>query len=267
MQLIGRDMQALSALAARQLADYDRHQPGMMFTGGLELSESEAYAVQAHVAALRQERGETQIGFKVGCTSPTIQQQLGIDHPVYGRLWASERYPSGAKVRFSDFVEPAIEGELAVELASDLDGEWLSSTEIRQAIGCVFSVIELHNAVFRGPKPSAAELIANNALHAGFAEAAQRSPFAIEPAALLEIQLDGQDIDACGGRGLTEGVIRSLRWLAAELSRDSQGLKAGQIVLTGSQTQLIPIPRPTNVVVATSHFGRVEVRFVADRAG
>lgn len=105
--------------ATRQLADYDARTPGSIFGEGVTLSVAEGYRLQSAVAALRQKRGERIIGYKVGCTSPKIRSQLGIDHCVTGRLFDSEKHESGAKLSRQHFANLAIEGELAVELAHE----------------------------------------------------------------------------------------------------------------------------------------------------
>ena len=86
----------ISAWAARQLADYDARTPGSVFGDCVMLSVAEGYKLQSAVASLRCERGERIIGYKVGCTSPKIRGQLGIDHCVTGRLFDSEKHESGA---------------------------------------------------------------------------------------------------------------------------------------------------------------------------
>ena len=139
-------MNSIDELAARQLRDYGGRNPGSMFSEGITLSVEEAYTLQETVARLRRARGESHIGYKVGCTSPAIRAQLGIDHPVAGSLWESERWNSGCSLRFADYVNPAIEGELAVELVDDLCGENLSESDMESAIGSVFPVIELHGS-------------------------------------------------------------------------------------------------------------------------
>ena len=72
--------------ASRQLADYDAHDPGTLFAEGVVLTVAEGYALQSAVAELRCRRGERVVGYKVGCTSPTIRAQLGIDNCITGRL-------------------------------------------------------------------------------------------------------------------------------------------------------------------------------------
>ena len=94
--------------ATRQLADYDARQPGTLFAEGVVLDIEEGYAVQSAVAELRRQRGERMIGYKVGCTSPTIRAQLGIDLCVTGRLYDSEHYPSGSVLSRKSFANLAI---------------------------------------------------------------------------------------------------------------------------------------------------------------
>ncbi len=180
----------ISHLAARQLRDYDARTPGTVFAEQFSLSEEEAYAIQSEVCRLREQRGELVVGYKIGCTSPGIQQQLGIDHPVFGRLFEGERWPSGISLSSSRFAGLAIEGELAVRLACDLSDEKLSDVKILEAIESVFAVIELHNFVCRRGEPSVEELIANNAIHAGFVYATNPSPTLDSDPNSLRIEID-----------------------------------------------------------------------------
>jgi len=158
-------MPEITQLAARQLRDYDARTPGTMFAESISLDVREAYAIQTEVSRLREQRGERLIGYKVGCTSPTIQRQLNISHPVFGRLFDSDSWESKTDFASTRFASPAIEGELAVRLARDLPVD-SSDEEIFDVIDSVFAVIELHNLVFRRGSPTAEELIANNAIHA-----------------------------------------------------------------------------------------------------
>ena len=59
----------LQELARRMLADYDARTPGQLFGELIDLTTVQAYALQAEIARLREQRGERIIGYKVGCTS------------------------------------------------------------------------------------------------------------------------------------------------------------------------------------------------------
>ena len=158
----------ISALATRQLADYDAGQPGMMFAEGTLMGVAEGYALQAAVAELRCRRGEKIIGYKVGCTAPKVRAQLGIDHCITGRIYDSERHASGTTLSRGKYASLAIEGELALELAREPSPGDFIEDMLPACVARIIPVIELHHFVMRGEQPSAGEVIANNAIHGGF---------------------------------------------------------------------------------------------------
>ena len=248
----------MTDLSARQLRDWDARTPGTMFAEKLSLSQEQAYAIQSEVCRLREQRGETVVGYKIGCTSPGIQQQLGINHRVFGRLFDSQRWPSGISLPRKRFSGLAIEGELAVQLAFDLPAVNLSESSISQAIESVFPVIELHNLVFRRAEPTAEELIANNAIHAGFVYATNPSPTLDVDLGTLSIDINDDVVATVPGTELTATVIDSLSWLAKELQRLGSGLKAGQTILCGSVADLIPVSQDCQIAVTTDRFGSVK---------
>ncbi|MGH8336372.1 MAG: 2-keto-4-pentenoate hydratase, partial [Gammaproteobacteria bacterium] len=158
----------MATLALRQLEDYDRHYPGLLFANpAFSLTLREAYEVQMRVAALRQQRGETVAGYKIGCVSEAVRRQLGLSAPVFGCIFENEFHHSGCVLEAALYEGLAIEGEFAVRLAADIAGPDYAGEQFSGALSSVFPVIELHNYVFRGPRQTAPELVANNAIHAG----------------------------------------------------------------------------------------------------
>lgn len=253
----------LQQWASRQLADYDARQPGMMFAEGVVLDTAEAYQLQSAVSQLRLDRGEQIIGYKVGCTSPKIRAQLGIDHCITGRLYDSEQHATGAVLSRKRFANLAAEGELAVELAREPTEDDFAEGGVPKCVARVIPVIELHHHVMRGTKPSAGELIANNAIHAGFV-AGRGTPRDDSCGALsLSIFSDGRLLDQCVGQSLIKTIHSSLKWLTDVVRDRGDRLCAGQIILTGSIPSLIPMSENCCIRVDAPPFGSVEVNFIA----
>ncbi len=248
--------------ASRQLADYDARQPGTVFAEGVVLDVAGGYELQSAVAQLRCDRGERIIGYKVGCTSPRIRAQLGIDHCVTGRLYDSEQHPSGAVLSRKGYANLAIEGELAVELSHKPTEKDFSGFEIPACVARVFPVIELHNHVMRGKRPSAGELIAHNALHAGFVAGCGVIPEESLDEPSLAILADDRLLDECEGPALIQTIRSSLKWLMEMVPDRGDRLSAGQIILTGSIPSLIPIREDCRIRVDAPPFGSVEVQFI-----
>jgi 2-keto-4-pentenoate hydratase len=211
----------IEQLPRRQLSDYDRHQPGGLFAGySIPMIVDDAYALQTAVARLRVERGEPVAGYKVGCISPVMQAQLGLDRPVFGHVFATEIRSSGVVLNPDDFDGLAIEGELAVRIARDIpDSDWLQDHPDK-AISSAFAVIELHNYVFRNTPHNAQELIGNNAIHAGVVMPLSEPPLT-DPSALLDASIrvsrNGAPLGIAVGRDLLEGPFGSLERLAQHL--------------------------------------------------
>ncbi len=247
--------------ASRQLADYDARHPGTLFAEGLTLSPTEAYELQTAVAKLRCGRGERIVGYKVGCTSPKIRAQLGIDHCVTGRLYESEQHLSGVVLSRTGFANLAIEGELAVELSREPSDSDFLEDGVPACVSRVIPVIELHNHVMRGKQPSAGELIAHNALHAGFVAGSGVIPEHAHGEPSLAIFADDRLLDACEGPALIQTIRSSLAWLMSVVQSRGDRLSAGQIILTGSIPSLIPISEDCLVRVEAGPFGRVEAKF------
>ncbi len=237
-----------------------------MFSEGVVLDVSQAYELQSAVAQLRCDRGEKTIGYKVGCTSPEIRRQLEIDHCVSGRLFDTERHTSGAQLSRNRFANLAIEGELAVELSREPRAEDFSAGIIPACVARVFPVIELHHLVMRGERPSATELIANNAIHAGFVAGVGTPRSKLPGGRLLEapalsIFADGRLLEGCAGPSLVQTIETSLKWLTEIVRERGDRLRSGQTVLTGSIPRLLPVGENCDIRVEAPPFGEVRVKF------
>lgn len=249
----------LGELARRQLADYDAHRPGRVFENpSFHPSLDEAYAVQFRVAALRAARGEAIAGYKIGCVGEPVQRQLGVDRPVFGHLFATELHGSGSVLDFSRFDGLAIEGELAVRMAEDIDSLSGLPADAAPLIGSVFPVIELHNHVFRGATQTAAELVANNAFHAGVvlpeAEAAPRGMPEIA------VYRNGVLLGTAGGDAIPGGPLGSVLQIARHVLGRGGRIQRGQILLTGSPLPLYRVSPGDELRVRTSGAGEAITR-------
>jgi 2-keto-4-pentenoate hydratase len=249
----------LQDFAPVHLADFDRHRPGRSLAAArFGLSVGQAYALQSAVAQLRVQRGEAVAGYKIGCISRTMQNQLGIDRPVFGHIWQSELHASGSVVDAANFDGLAIEGEFAVRLADDVpSAAWLQDN--LGVIASGFVVIELHNNVFHDlPANRAVELIANNAIHAGVVLPVEETPLHCDhglPHAVLRVRHNGEFLGEGTWGSLEGGPLAGLFSLAAHLEQQGRRLQRGQIVLTGSPLPLWPVAAGDRIEVRSEQLG------------
>ncbi len=246
-------------LARRQLADYDRRSPGGMFAEpGFVLNVDDAYRLQIASSGLRSARGEIVAGYKIGCVSERIRRQLVVDGPVFGHVFQSEIRTSPVRVSVNEFCCPAIEGEFAVRLGSDLPDPDRLLAEPDRFIGGIFPVIELHNYVFRGPSPRAAELIANNALQAGIVVPVRTGSLPFGEPAPIRVVI-GDRVDACA----EVDPCLHLHELACRLANHGIRSRKGDLLLTGSPLPLYRVEEEDSVRVTSPGTAEVAAVFAA----
>lgn len=223
----------IDEIAKRQLKDYRSIKPGLCFgEKDFSLDLCDAYAVQDAVVRLRTQDGERVVGFKVGCTGPGTTKLFGIKGPIRGTLFDKEVHESGVGLDPKSFCNLAVEAEMAMTI-----GE-------QGQIVAVFPVIELHNFVFRAPKKSLSELIANNGLNKGIILSKrnwEQAPELYDETSVLSLEINGLVIDSGDLWPTDGGPLSSLNWLQKHLVRNNLKLSAGDIVLGGTALGLYPV--------------------------
>jgi 2-keto-4-pentenoate hydratase len=116
-----------STAAEAATAVFEAHQKRLPFdksTAGLAIrSLEEAYAIQqGYVTRLADRHGEP-VGYKIGLTSPAMQEMCGIDCPVAGVVLSRRVHPSGSQLSLRDHVHAGIEFEIAVRIGAALPAE------------------------------------------------------------------------------------------------------------------------------------------------
>ena len=224
---------------------------------------SDAYDIQQrYVTLLRSEHGEP-VGYKVGLTSATMQAFCGIDHPIAGVVLASRVLQSGARVRRADFGRLGLEFEIAVRLKSDvaLAGAPLTAETIRPHIDGVCAAIELvddRSADYTNL--DVLSLVADNSWNAGIVLSEFATAWPDLEGVLGRATKDGSAIGEGYGRDILGHPFNSVAWLATQLDSRGAGLKAGQIVMTGSVMKTIFPAEDATCRFDLTPIGSVEVR-------
>lgn len=242
----------LQALAQRQWHDYQSTRPGNAFADPeLSLSLEEAYAVQLEVARLRCAAGDTIAGYKIGCIGPGVVKQFGMSGPIHARLFRSEVHQSACTLPYVAYANLAIEGEMVLQIGRNNE------------VVAAFPAIELHHFVFRAPRKTLAELIANNGINAGIVipQNAKMAPLdRWKTAKTLSISINGAAVDTGALWAMPGGPMELLDWLCSDLGRFGEALKPGDLVLAGTPLGLHPVGPNDHIVVSIDGEGFVDCR-------
>ena len=230
-------------------------------------SLTEGYDVQQALSALLQPRLGALVGYKIGCTSAVMQQYLAIAHPCAGNIFASRVHGSGVTLRAGDYVRVGVECEIAVRLGRDMlpGGAPLTEDSVAQAIDCYYPAIEIVDDRYaKWETLGAPTLVADDFFAAGcvLGKPVPRSALAdlrdVRGCALI----NGQEVAAGTGADVLGHPHLALRWLAEHLASRGQGLRAGQIVMTGSLVKTLWLGAGDNVKMVFTGLGEVELAFI-----
>ena len=225
-------------------------------------SRADAYAIQA---LLEQTTDQPLTGWKIAATSLAGQAHIGIDGPIAGRLLAerqisSERFTSLATNRMR-----VAEAEFAFKMAHELPPRETPYTmeEVLSAVGAMHISVELPDSRYEDFATVGMEqLIADNAC-------AHEYYIGPECDNWREVDLSNHSVTGRTG-SLTKGGSGAnvlgdpriaLTWLVNELSQLGIPLKAGQIVMTGTSTDPVPIKPGDEFTADFGQFGQISIRF------
>lgn len=224
----------------------------------------EGYAVQDALAAAM---GHPVAGYKIGATNETVQRKFGVDTPFSGRLFAPFLMQCPARVAAGAVSAFVVEPEFAFRLARDLPprGREYSLDEVMAATEGLCPAIEVPDTRYLNwLEAGVAQLVADNAI-AGLL--AVSTPAAEDWRELdlsqhpVTVRIGGEVVAEGSGENVLGDPRAALTWLANALAERGEGLEAGQVVTTGSATDVVKV-KPGDVVVADfGPLGSAEVSF------
>ena len=224
---------------------------------------ADAYDIQQKYVALLRHAHGGDAGYKVGLTSAAMQAFCGIDHPIAGVVLAKRVHRSGVTVRRSDFGRLGLEFEIAVRITSDVpvtDIPYTTDT-IRPHIGGVGAAIELVDD--RSADYASLDvltLVADNSWNGGIVLSEFATSWPDLESVLGRATRNRAAIGEGHGRDILGHPFHSVAWLATQLASRGVGLKAGQVVMTGSVMKTVFPEHDASYRFDLEPIGFVEVR-------
>jgi 2-oxo-3-hexenedioate decarboxylase len=215
-----------------------------------------AYEVQR---LLRHEAGPL-AGWKLGVTSRAKQAQVGVHEPVRGYLAARDGLDLGEPLVVAEHIQPRAEPEIVFVMGSDLAGPAVTSSAVIAATASVAVGIEILDSRYRDYKFTMADVVADNT------SASRYLVGTAVPAAGIDLRLLGVILEHNGEVAATAAGAAALghpaaavAWLVRSLAAEQQGLRAGDIVLSGGLTAAVPVRKGDVVTVTADRLGSIEL--------
>ena len=244
------------------LAARDEPRPHRPPSETKRLSLTEAYAAQDRLRDALLGRGERVAGWKAGFTSKAGQESWQVTEPVCAFLLASGVLASGAEIPAARFVKPGVEAEVAFVMKYDLAGPGVTAPRALQAVEGAVPALELIDFRHSG-KAVGTDVVADGV----YAKAIVLGG-ALTPLAGIDLALEGLLYEQSGTVVATNTAyevmgnpLNSLAWIANHLGSRGLGLRAGDVVMSGSVSKILSARAGDTVRATFTRLGSVSVRF------
>lgn len=239
-------------LAARLRAAYTQGAVPPLRDGLDALDGGAAYRIQQINTEYWQRQGRRIVGRKIGLTAPAVQAQLGVNQSDFGVLFDDMLIPDGGRLPGDKLLQPKAEAEVAIVLARDLFGAETTVEDVVAAAAYAVAAIEIVDSRIADWKITFADTVADNGSSAFFVLGTDRKPLADLDlwSCGMVLQVNGQVASIGAGAACLGHPLNAAAWLAQTLASMGQGLRAGDIVMTGALGPMVAL-RPADKVKAT----------------
>ncbi len=228
-----------------------------------EITIADAYRIQERFVARRVAAGETIIGKKIGATSKPVQEFLGVYQPDFGMLLSGMVYEEGDTIPLDTLIQPKAEAELAFVLKADLKGPGITAMDVIRATDYVLPCFEIVDSRISAWNIKIQDTVADNASCGVYVLGKTKG----DPRQ-LDITLAGMVLEKNGelfstgcGAAVQGSPANAVAWLANTLGELGIPFKAGEIILSGSQSALVPVVDGDELVCTVGGLGSCRVKF------
>jgi 2-oxo-3-hexenedioate decarboxylase/2-keto-4-pentenoate hydratase len=205
----------------------------------------EGYRIRRAFEEIAMARGRGAVaGFKIGLTTPIMQQLCGVDEPCYGAIFAGEVHHRQAELATRNYCRLGIETEIAVRLGADLPHGGGRARVEAAVESCAAAIEVLEDLRHDYKRLTATAMVAGNVWNAGCVLGAPMTDWKkLDLAAVASrLTINGREIGGGKGGDVMGNPLNALAWLADKLAAAGTPLRRGMIVMTGS---MVPIQFPS----------------------
>ena len=220
----------------------------------------QGYAVQAEVVRLS---GQTVVGWKIAATSLAGQKHIGVDGPLAGPLLSRRVLDNGATVPLKGNIMKVAEAEFCFRFGASLSARQspYDLNEVLDAVESLHPAIEVPDSRYNDfARVGAPQLIADTACACWFV-LGHATDEDWRTRELTNHSVTAHKNGRPAGTGSGANVLGdpriALTWTANELRMFGEGLRAGDIVTTGTCVAPVPVAPGDRVRADFGDFGDV----------
>ena len=200
------------------------------------------------------------MGWKLGVTSRAKQVQVGVDSPIRGFLATEHALDHGEPLVCAEHVNPRCEPEVAFVMGADLSGAHATTTEVLAATAGVSAAIEVIDSRYTDYRFTMPDVVADNSSAGRYVLGSPVPATGIDLRLVgVVMQKNGEVVSTASGAASLGHPAAAVAWLVRSLAEHGEGLRAGDVVLSGGLTAAVPVSPGDVVVVTVDRLGSVEL--------
>ena len=228
-----------------------------------EITIEDAYKIQLRMVERRVQAGEKIVGKKIGVSSKPVQDFLGVFQPDFGQLTSGMVYQEGEDINLGKLIQPKAEAELAFVLKEDLIGPGITAMDVIRATDYVSPCFEIVDSRITDWKIKIQDTVADNASCGVYVIGKTRGdPRKLDiTLAGMVLEKNGELFSTSVGAAVQGSPANAVAWLANTLGSLGIPFRAGEVILSGSQSALIPVVDGDELVCTVGGLGSCRVKF------
>jgi 2-oxopent-4-enoate/cis-2-oxohex-4-enoate hydratase len=228
-----------------------------------EITLDDAYRIQECFIQRRVDAGEVIVGKKIGVTSKPVQDFLGVFQPDFGQLTSHMIYAEGDTINLDELIQPKAEAELAFILKQDLVGPGITAMDVIRATDYVVPCFEIVDSRITHWNIKIQDTVADNASCGVYVLGESRGdPRKLDlTLAGMVLEKNGELLSTSTGAAVQGSPVNAVAWLANTLGELGIPFRAGEVILSGSQSQLVAVEDGDTLTCTIGGLGSCSVTF------
>ncbi|VAV95804.1 4-oxalocrotonate decarboxylase [hydrothermal vent metagenome] len=223
---------------------------------GKDLTLEQAYEVQRLSVQRRYDRGQVQVGVKMGFTSRAKMIQMGLDEMIWGRLTNVMLVEDGGEIDLTDFVHPRVEPEIAFLLNKPLEG-LVSPAQAMLAVEAIAPALEIIDSRYENFKFNLPDVVADNTSTSAYVVGPWVRPDIDFSNLGMVMSFDGRPVQIGSSAAVLGHPLRALVGASRLVAEDGGRLEAGWTVMAGGATAAEALLSGLHVRLEAQNMGAV----------
>lgn len=237
--------------------------PITRFTASLpELSLEDGWDIFHRWRKKQIDQGREIVGRKGAFTNRLKALEKGIESPLWGVLFEDTHLLEEEPIPWNELMHPHVEAELAFLFEDDLTDSVIKAPDVLSAVKGVTVAIEVVDSLYEEYDFELPDLLIDNTSAARFYLSGQLK----DPRELsltdqgCVVRRNGQVVETAASGTVMGNPVNSIAWIAQRMREADEHIKAGEVVLSGSFTPIIPVELGDSISVSMTEFEPFSIR-------